>query len=259
MVRHTEIIKDMNNMSDNCKAALCGFINEVIKLKPISIYLFGGFGRGMARENWSDVDILLVFEEINSTVISKVSRIKNGSKCPIHLDVNILSEDEILKDQIISTKYNAKHSNAFAKNRNVSQVLYGREIEFINNFEDEKMASIFKINQSIYEFRKALVEEKFRNFGIDEIKSYIKKIFSTIRASMVIKGIYVHPYEDLVKKLIDIFPKYNVDILNELISIRNGDISLNEKPFPQLFIEMYDYLEEYILYFNNTIKKERRK
>jgi predicted nucleotidyltransferase len=248
-------------MSDKYKSALKSFVDEVVKYNsvciPVCIYLFGGFGRGMARENWSDVDILLVYTELTSDLFKVISKIRKdvNNTHSIHLDINLLSENEVAKNQLLSIKYNSKHSNIFSGRKEISEILYG-QIEPINNtHDDEKMASIFKINEAIYAFRKCMIEGDYNTFGIEDIKKYIKKAFSTIRASLVIMENYVHPYEELAGRLSKLFPDYNIDLLQKLIDIRNNHIPIESVSFPNLYVEINDFMEDYIAFVNTHLQR----
>ena len=245
-------------MSAKYKAALSVFVDEAVKLNPICIYLFGGFGREMARENWSDIDILLVYKELNSHLFKAISELKKriDHDHTIDLDINVFSEKEVAREQLLSIKYNAKHADIFSGRPNIAQILYGQIEPVKNESQEDIVANKFQINQAIYQFRKSFIEGKYKTFGVKDIKTYIKKTFSTLRASLVIMGHYVHPYEALVDLLRKLFPDYDVGLLEKLVAIRNGKIALQEIVFAELFVEIYEFLEQYIAFINSKMEKE---
>ena len=245
-------------MSAKYKVALSVFVDEAVKLNPICIYLFGGFGREMAREDWSDIDILLVYKEFNSNLFKAISELKGriDRDHAIDLDINVLFENEVARGQLLSIKYNAKHTDIFSGRPNIAQILYG-QIEPVGNKRQEDItANKFQINQAVYQFRKSFIEGKYKTFGIKDIKTYIKKTFSTIRASLIIIGHYVHPYEDLVDQLRKLFPDYDVGILEKLIAIRNRNTTLQGIIFAELYVEIYEFIERYIAFINSEMEKE---
>jgi len=234
----------------NYKKALTDFMDKIVKLNPLSIILYGGLARELtAKEGWSDIDFVVIFTELDISLMIVISDIKKEitQLTGIDLDINVIEKSELENNSILSVKYNAKYMNIFSKRPNISLVLYGKIIDVEYQTKDEKLASIFRINDAIFQFRKELLDGTYLNLDNKSIVGKIRRTNAIVRASLVVMGYYVHPYEGLIDCLNEILPEYDVEILKYLLSIRNGSTPIDCK---ELFFKMVDFLEDYLEYFS---------
>jgi predicted nucleotidyltransferase len=235
---NAEFISFINTLPENYKSCLYGYLEEMINNNDEninSIILFGGLVREKrVIQSWSDIDILIIYNDITSRNIWCNSCIKSKyeSKFSIRIDLNEIDIEEILSINFISVKYNSELTNALSFRKDVSMIVFGECIPIQINKEHEKITSLYYINNTINQYRKFLVDNLNRGdsyLTIDVLPRIIRWVFSIIRASLRLFDIYVHPYSESVFHLQSIFPDINISILDKLLKIREGKLVKENK------------------------------
>ena len=136
----------------------------------INIILGGSGGKGNIIENWSDLDIYIIFKEYNKEQI--INFLQSIKKDEIHVGITYYTENEF-KNGIIDLK--TKVMLYEKQNYNLNPTLYGEDIELNIDLEDIIFNDKINFPNILHEFRRLYI-----NLSISEEnkveKSYIKKM-----------------------------------------------------------------------------------
>lgn len=255
----SEFMSLVNRLPENYKSCLLGYIKEMINNNDPninSIILFGGLVREKkVIENWSDIDLLIIYNDIDCRDFRYNSRIKKRyeSEYSIRIDLNEIDIEEISSDNFISIKYNSEFTNVLAFRKDVSMVVFGEFKPLLISKEYEKTTAVYYINNTVNQYRKFLVDNFMEdNIAISThiIPRITRWVFSIIRASLRLFDIYSHPYNESLTHLKTIFPDMNIDILEKLLNIREGKLVYDNQ---RIIDEIDMFLSTYI----NAIRGKR--
>lgn len=214
------------------------------------IILFGGLVRdGGIIDGWSDIDIIVAFDEIPSKHIRKLSVIARSiqAKYKLRLDIVAFGLNEI---QDASLKDSFTHSgaiNALAMRKNVSKVLYG-SVPYVTFSKDhEKIAAVYYISSTMLMMRDYMIniatldesEEHFRTIA----PRITRWVFSIVRASLRLYGIYCHPYEESIAHVNSKFPDVDTTTLERLVVLRKTFVNCGVDM--DLLMSAYEFSEAY--------------
>lgn len=136
----------------------------------INIILGGSGGKGNIIENWSDLDIYIIFKEYNKEQI--INFLQSVKKEEIHVGTTYYTENEF-KNGIIDLK--TKVMLYEKQNYNVNPTLYGEDIELNIDLEDIKFNDKINFPNILHEFRRLYINLSMSKENKVE-KSYIKKM-----------------------------------------------------------------------------------
>lgn len=208
---------------------LDSFLKKIIAFQPgniQAIILLGGVFRNKRIINqWTDIDLIIIWKEILnvdlvefSNIISEWEKLYN-----IRLDITQISNKELINPTLTPYLYNGIIINALKRN-NVRELLYGSIPEFTISDEQEKQSALFYINNMLFWQREYYIETLLRSTN-EQIKQLlpilIRRTFSIVRASLRLFDIFCHPYEDSISYIEKIFPDLSTEILWKMIHIKN--------------------------------------
>lgn len=213
-----------------------------------SILLYGGIVRdGSAIAGWSDIDMVIIFKTIekrNSRELAAlVDRLQE--KYTIRLDINQVSLEEINNPALLGNFYNSEIINAILLRENVAEILYGKPPVFTFSLEQEQQAALYYLNNMLFTIRKYYIEFVYKEGGKNyevALPKLTRWIFSVVRSSLRLFGIFVHPYEYAIDPLKNLFPALDISILYQLIKVRKENLLIcEEDTFERIekFVEMY--------------------
>lgn len=136
----------------------------------ISIILGGSGGKGNIIENWSDLDIYIIFKEYTKEQI--INFLQSVKKDEIHVGTTYYTENEF-KNGIIDLK--TKVMLYEKQNYNLNPTLYGEDIELNIDLEDIKFNDKINFPNILHEFRRLYINLSMSEENEVE-KSYIKKM-----------------------------------------------------------------------------------
>ena len=179
-----------------------------------------------------------------------LSKIQNKTSIhhSVRIDITQVSLQDIEEKELLDSCMNSEVINALSMRENVSIVLYGNHPNFSIPLEQEKQAAICYINNTIYQYRRFMIDIVFSDSENNLTKKYLPRAirwtFSVVRSSLRLFDIYTHPYEYCLPYIKTLFPNIDITILHELLNIRNS--------YPQivatasLYQDIEQFLEQYI-------------
>lgn len=243
------------------------FINNVIannRENIETILLYGGIVRdSKVYDNWSDIDIIVVFKDITRRNAIDLTKILQNleTRYSIRIDLTQISLKELTDGTLAKYCFNSQILSALSMRENVSIVVFGRVPSLSFTPEQEKQAAKFYLTHTLGLFREYLVEVLYRRGDQDHAKTDLKRItrwtFSIIRASLRLFNIYAHPYEYSLPFVKQIFPELDISLLQELINIRKDPRVFNN--FSEIVQKVETFIEEYVVLclkkYTNEIEK----
>ena len=198
---------------------------------------------------WSDIDLIIIFIDIlkrNPMLLSKIQN-KTSIDHTIRIDITQISLQDIEEKALLDSCMNSEVINALSMRKDVSIVLYGNHPNFSISVDQEKRAAVCYINNTIYQYRRFMIDIVFSDSDNICSKKYLPRAirwtFSIVRASLRLFNIYTHPYEYSLPYVKEIFPNFDISILYKLIEIR--DSFQEENIDISIFQEIEYFLENY--------------
>ena len=219
-----------------------------------AILLYGGVVRdSKVFDNWSDIDIIVVFKDITKRSASNLAEIlqRLEAQYSIRIDLTQISLRELTDGRLTRCYFSSEVINALSMRDNVSIVAFGDIPAVSFTSEQEKQAAIFYIMTTLGLLRRYFVEVLYRGNAEDHIKADLRRIirwlFSIIRASLRLFNIYTHPYEDSLPHLERIFPELDISLLAHLTGLRKNINRVdNASEMIQVAQRIEIFIEEYV-------------
>jgi predicted nucleotidyltransferase len=193
------------------------------------LLLFGGLVRDdKAIVGWSDIDLIVVFRDIlvrNQSLVGDVIR-RSQLDYDIRVDLTQLDLSELCDPAVMCRCYHSEILNALALRPGVSAVLYGELPPFDITMEQERLAALFYMDDTVHRLRRYLVESAVT--GSDEVlfgnsvARVTRWVFSTVRAALRLFGIYSHPYEPSLIEVERLFPEIDLTLPRALVAYRGS-------------------------------------
>ena len=230
------------------------FLDKVIAFQPENIQavvLLGGIFRNKKIINqWSDIDLIIIWKDILSVDLVEFSDIIDDweRSYMIRLDITQVSVKELMDINLSQYLFNGIIINAL-KRDDVRDVIYGSIPDFKISDEQEKQSALFYINHMLFWQREYYIESLLRSNN-EQIKSLIpiliRRTFSIVRASLRLFDIYCHPYEDSIYNIENKFPEICTNVLWKMLDIKDSfdefqfndiDILLEIRNFTEIFVD----------------------
>lgn len=192
------------------------------------LLLYGGLVRdGKPFLGWSDIDLVAVFRDTRLLDLRFISELiaDTQQRYEIRLDLTQLDLADLAGPHI-GRCYNSEVMNALALRPGVSQVLYGRPPSLRFDANQETQAAWFYLDDTSFRLRRFIVETALQTTDPHTFRQSIARVtrwvFSMIRASLRLFGIYCHPYEQSLAAVSKVLPHVGLDTPRRLLTYRNA-------------------------------------
>lgn len=250
------MVTDIKNKYESCIEEFVSKIQNTFDDNLHVIILHGGLVRDLTPINrWSDIDIIVVFKNYRSNITPPISELSEylDTKYDLRMDINLNYESDFDSDNMKAKFYNSEIINAL--NQRGTKILYG-------SFTDKNLA-LFNEREAVYVylntvqnlFRRYYIENIFRDKKRVKNTAYIQRIirwvFSIIRSSLRLKGIYANPYQESINELtrLKIVSTEDIKLLMRLMEIRNSFDTfdnMSEDNLIELYSSVECFVEKYI-------------
>ncbi len=235
-------------------ACLNEFVQGVLAHRPddiVCIVLYGGLVRdGNPIPGWSDIDIIVVFENITKRSGLTLSHLLEltEEKFGIRIDLTQLDQRWLTDQRLLSSFYNSEVINALSMRPGVSRIIYGTLPHVSFSKEQERAAAHFYISHTLVAVRRYLLENAMRRPAQQDIVISVARVtrwvFSIIRASLRLFDVYVHPYGPSLDQVKVLFPGIDLTVPYVLLRMREAPTTIWADH--SLFISIETFLEEYV-------------
>lgn len=218
-----------------------------------AILLYGGLVRdSKIFDEWSDIDIILVFKDITRRSAINLAKILQllENRYYIRIDLTQISLKELVDERLAKHCFNSEIINALSMRENVSIVVFGQIPSVSFTLQQEKQAATFYVLNTLNLFRRYLIETLYRGNINDHIKADLNRIirwtFSIVRASLRFFDIHTHPYEYCLPFVNQLFPELDISLLRQLILIRSNMSVVTVDNALEIVQEVEKFIEEYV-------------
>lgn len=225
-VKITKYDKVINKFKNN----ILDLLGENLK----GILLIGSYLSKRYIDNWSDIDLIIIVNEINSEVIEKIKAESN--KYNTKIGITLYSLNDIKKRKIDSKTtyyfylYNKKNLN----------YIYSKELKLpIINKQDMIDKTYNLLYNNLHVCKRNLL---YKNKSKDLAKSQFKNIYSIIKTYLIINDIYPLNYEETFEKFNKHYGFEKFDYVKFIKNYRNNKVD-------------YDYIDNYSINLINFIEK----
>ena len=218
------------------------------------LLLFGGLVRDTKPiVGWSDIDLIVVFcDALRRNVGAIAEAISYAhNNYGIRVDMTQLGSCELSDPSEVRHCFNSEILNALSNRPIVSQVIYGTIPSFQVSAEQEKLAALYYVGDTIHKLRRFIAESVGTSHDDAHLRQCLARttrwLFSVIRASLRLFGIYRHPYEPSLHEVAKLFPEIDLSLPWMLVAFRTSpqDFCVDES----LFIRS----ESFVVGFRQTI------
>lgn len=232
-----------------------------------AIVLTGSVSQNTHIVGWSDLDLLVVVEQLNFSVKRIIARtvmdLENYSG--VHHGINIISEKEFLNPITPQTLLEGKTLQTLVGLKNYpDRLLYSKRSIKLNKiyYPDKKVIKYYSLsNIGMFLLRNRQILTKAREDSTEDFKNLLKK---EIRASLTITKLAVQHFtgifqEDRTEILLQaklLFPDFNFSLLEKNLKIIHKwqDIN-NKKELIKIFRRTDNYIESFTHYVFEKSKK----
>jgi predicted nucleotidyltransferase/uncharacterized protein YutE (UPF0331/DUF86 family) len=248
----TDILTNYTNCIEEFVSKIVNTFDDNLRV----IILHGGLVRDPSPiARWSDIDLIVVFGQYSSHITAPISELAEylETKNDLRLDINLIYESDFANDYMRAKYYNSEIINAL--NQRGTKILYG-------SFSGENVA-LFNEREAVYVYLNT-VQNLFRRYYLENIyrdkervknpaymQRIIRWVFSIIRSSLRLKGIFANPYQESLNELIrlNIVSSEEIELLKRLMEIRNNFDSfgyISEDHLKELYTSVECFVEKYI-------------
>ena len=218
-----------------------------------AVVLFGGLARDRAiSSGWSDIDFIVVFNQIRLRDPKQLASVVDvlEAKYSLRLDITQIDLAELTDPLLLPAFSNSAVINAITCLPSVGVLIHGDLPTVTFSTKQIMSAQIGYITTTLHAFREYLIEILYRQRQAHErqqcVPRVIRWVFSIVRASLRLFGIWTHPYADSVIALNKLFPEIDTRLLCELIAIRQCFDTFDISGTPSLFSDIEKFIEEFV-------------
>lgn len=168
------------------------------------ILVIGSSCSGKVIENWSDIDVILVFEKINCEIIEKLKCISN--LYDVKIGTTIYDKEEFYNKRIDPKTY----YHLYLLQNNEIEIQYLKDtfcLPVINSEELKKVHQLY-LNERMHIFKRYFLYE---NLTKQQIRDLYKSIYILMKIILIIDGYYPKNYEEVFKLYSE---KYDFDLFD---------------------------------------------
>lgn len=206
------------------------------------LLLFGGLVRDTKPIiGWSDIDLIVVFCDTLKRDVGSIATVIVHAQLHygIRVDMTQLGSHELSDLAEVRHCYNSEILNALSMRPNVSIAIYGAIPSFQVSAEQERLAALYYIGDTIHKLRRFIAETVGTSNDAVHLRQCLARttrwLFSVIRASLRLFGIYCHPYEPSLHEVAKLLPEVDLSLPRMLIAFRTSplDYHIDESLFIQ--------------------------
>lgn len=234
-------------------------LTKALGEKLMTIVLTGSLSRNSYKDGWSDVDLLIVIDDLNFDIKQKVAgavgELENSSS--IHHGVNVISMDEFFNPVLPDILLDGKTLQAlidlkkypdrliYCRGLTDTKNIYSPSNEVLKNYSLSNMGIFLRRN------RKTLTAASYNN---RDIKELLKR---EIRASLIITKLAVQyftaipqeNYQEVLNLAKSLFTDFDFKVIEDNFRIIEKWHELNDKgEILDTFRKVDDYIEKFTHY-----------
>jgi len=250
----------MNGLDlDKIKSRIVEKFKKAVDEELVAVILAGSLSQNSYKERWSDIDLLIVIDNLNfdtkRKVAEAVTALENNSG--IHHGINIISKEEFLSPILPEILLEGKTLQALIDFKKYPEkLIYSSESFDINKVyspdsDTLKKYSLSNIGMFLRRNRRTLVA---RLYGNKNIKDLLKR---EMRASLIITKLAVQYFtampqeghQEVLDQAKLLFPDFNFEVINDNFRIieRWNELN-NENEILNIFQEVDGYIEKFTHY-----------
>jgi len=227
--------KQYRNIEDN-------FFKAIKKLEGNNLLLYcltGSLGRNDLIDGWSDIDILLVFNEYSVSFFSHIGEALKDSAKTIKIGTTFYSLNEFNNAEYFKDPKTCHTIELIKKGIYVPKVKNDKIILPNINKEILKIYDLVDMGKYLHNIRRQLIER----LEFDE-RSVYKQLFSILKILLYRQDILVFGYQDVLlksKKYLSGF-KYSLPLPKEIM---NSPAQKNDRY--NVYVDLLNWLKDYKL------------
>jgi predicted nucleotidyltransferase/8-oxo-dGTP pyrophosphatase MutT (NUDIX family) len=245
------------SLLDKAVADMVQESKKILAANLFAVILSGSIARGTYRDGWSDVDILLVVEEMSLGVKNKIAEMirKLEKKTGIHHGINVVTAKEIIRPNKPTVSLDGKTLQALAElKQHPDRLLYIKEGHFSRFYvptkKEVKEYSLANIGMFSRKNRRDLTMARplHREWSKEILKTEIRASLTMVKLAIQCFGEYSEeaPILDQATKT---FPSYDFEFLERAQELVKKWPSFNDKKAIATAIMQADrFIEEFSQY-----------
>lgn len=239
-------------------------LEKNFKSNLFAVISTGSIACGYYKENWSDVDIMIVVEKLDLRTKNKMTIITNvlEKKFKKHFGVNIINKQELLNPILPTISMEGKTLQSLLELKNDQKRLIYCKSKLLNNFyfpdkNDIKKYSLSNISMFLLRNRKTLCRQ---NSNANNFKNIVAK---EMRASFIMTKLAIQYFnlytcfnnEETIRVANKLFSDFDFKALKiNLQSIKNWN-KINKQQLDKLLLLNDSFIEHFCQYvFKKTQK-----
>ena len=216
------------------------FLDSRLSNELLFYSVTGSLARKNIIANWSDIDILIVFNEYNEKIFKTLTSALKNNNSNIKIGTTFYSIDEFVSKNIFKDPKTVCALELIKKGvfepRKCDKIVFNK-IEKLINPSFDYWSRVISFTMILHEYKRALIPYA----DIDEKKVY-KSLNTLLKILLKQKGIEALNYEDVLKGANSYLEGFNFDIvLPEIIIEDKNGISLRKKEY----IKILNWLKKY--------------
>ncbi len=257
----------MNGLDlDKIKSSIVNQLLDILGENLVAVILAGSFPDSF-KEEWSDIDLLIVVRKLDLDSKLKLARAitKSEDVMGLHHGINIITEEEFLTPRSPEILLEGKTLQALVNLKKYPErIIYldktiDLERVYSPNVDTLKQYSLSNIGMFLKRNRRALTTILYTN---ENKKELLKR---EIRASLIITKLAVQyftgkpqdKYQDILNQAKLIFPDFNFKVIEDNFHIIEKWQELNnEEEILEIFRRIDEYIEKFTYY---VFKKSQSK
>ena len=257
----------MNGLDlDKIKSSIVNQLLDILGENLVAVILAGSFPDSF-KEEWSDIDLLIVVRKLDLDSKLKLARAitKSEDVMGLHHGINIITEEEFLTPRSPEILLEGKILQALVNLKKYPErIIYldktiDLERVYSPNVDTLKQYSLSNIGMFLKRNRRALTTILYTN---ENKKELLKR---EIRASLIITKLAVQyftgkpqdKYQDILNQAKLIFPDFNFKVIEDNFHIIEKWQELNnEEEILEIFRRIDEYIEKFTYY---VFKKSQSK
>lgn len=259
----------MNGTESTKNKKIIELICKSLGSKLSAIISAGSFGMEDYKVGWSDIDLLIVVDNLDFEIKTGLSEIKQVLEYELDIlfGINCITLDQT-KNPVLATKsFDGKTLQALHELKfNSDRLMYSNGLAldeiYAPNRDEVREYSLCNVNFFLLRNRKELIPGRS-----SDLNTYKNRLRKEIRACFTITKLAVQYFEDIeifehkfiIKKAGQIFTGFDFKILNNSLDIIKNWSRINDLSYTtDLFKQIDKFIEEFVQYFNGLVVRDHK-